>query len=141
MKIETWFGAPDGGVHAGQWCCDTSAIYRKKRQTWCSREAKKIMFIHYFQLHFSSQYSQGSLTEQMNIQTCCGPAPYSNKVFKRTQLHLLPSDIFYLSLVKMLIADSVTKSSSLRCYWSNISAEPLSQNILEGILSQTSFTL
>lgn len=37
----------------GQWCCDTSAIYRKKGQTWCSREAYKIMFIHYFKLQLS----------------------------------------------------------------------------------------
>lgn len=83
-----------------------------------------------------------SLTEEINIQASCAPAQYLNKIFKRTQLHLLTSDIFYLfASLDLLIPDSVTKSSSLRCYRSNISAEPFSQNILKGILSQTNFTL
>lgn len=32
----------------------------------------------------------------MIIQPSCGPTPSLNKIFKKAQLHLLSSDIFYV---------------------------------------------
>lgn len=61
MEIETWCGAPDGGVHAGQWGCDTSAIYKKKGQTWWSREAKKNHFYLLFQTALQLSVLTGGL--------------------------------------------------------------------------------